>query len=336
VRASGSGALVGTTDAPKIEGDLRLVETDVYLGDAVPSGSSVQAIELTEAQIRELEETLGYPVRREDDAPPGALFRALSLELSVAASRDTWVRQRANPELEIQLTGDVDVSKEPGDSLRLDGRVEAVPRRSWVEQFGRRFRIEEGVVDFRGTVPRTRIDVRAAYEVPTTRDDQPEATITLDLEGTPQDLSLTAGSDPPMENADILSYLATGRPAASSLDVQGEGGEGGLGTVGSEFALGQVAGLVEGLAAEGVGLDVVDIRTDGLRGATVVAGRYVTPELYVGFKQPVGRDGDASEPGTSFDQTEVEVELQALRWLLLNMEASNSALRLLLRFRRAY
>lgn len=336
VRVSGTTELVGTTQAPRLEGDLQLVETDVYLDDAVPSGASVRPIELTEDELRELEEYLGFSVRT-PEREPGALFELLTLDVAVSANRDTWVRQRANPQMEIQVTGDTRVTKQPGDSLHFDGQVEAVARRSWVEQFGRRFSIQEGVVELRGTAPETRVDVQAVYEVPSTTDGQAQASITLDVEGTLNDLSLTLGSEPSMENADIVSYLARGRPASSSLDMQGDDEGGGLRGIGSDFALGQVTGLVEGLAAEGVGLDVVEIQTDGLRGATLIAGRFVTPSVYVGFKQPVGRSPEeGSGGGGSFDQTEVELEIQALQWLLLNMEAGNSTISFLFRFRYAY
>lgn len=335
VRLSGTTALVGTTEEPRLEGNVQLVETDVYLDDALPSGAAVSRVELTEEEIRRLEEYLGFSVTA-PGRDPGVLFEALDLDLSVTASRDTWVRQRANPRLEIQATGDVRVTKAPNDSLRFDGRVEAVAQRSWVEQFGRRFSIETGVVELQGLATEAQIEVQAAYRVPSKTDGGAEAVITLDVDGTLDDLSLTLGSEPSMENADIVSYLATGRPAASSLDFQGDGEGGGLRTFGSEYALGQVTGLVEGLAAEGVGLDVVEIRTDGLRGATLIAGRYVRPELYVGFKQPVGRNPDNPDADTGFDQTEVEIELQALRWLLLNMEAGNSAVSFFFRVRHAY
>ncbi len=336
VRLSGTAELVGTTQDPRLEGEVRLVETDVYLDDAVASGASVRPVELTEEELRELEEYLGYSVRA-SDREPGALFDLLTIDVAVSASRDTWVRQRANPQMEIQVTGDATVTKQPRDSLQFDGRIETVAPRSWVEQFGRRFSIQEGVVELRGTAPRSRVDIRAVYDVPSTNDNLAQASITLDVEGTLNDLSLTLGSEPSMENADIVSYLARGRPASSSVGFENDEGGGGLRGLGSDFALGQVTGLVEGLAAEGVGLDVVEIRTDGLRGATLIAGRFITPSVYVGFKQPVGRspEGDAGSGGRQ-DQTEVELEIQALRWLLLNMEAGNSAISFLFRFRYAY
>lgn len=335
VRMSGTAVLGGTTAAPLLEGDLDLVETDVYLDDAVSSGASVRPVKLTDEQVREVEQYLGVSVSA-SERDPGRLFELMTIDLSVNASRDTWVRQRTNPEMEIQLTGDVQVTKEPADSIRFDGVVEAVPTRSYVEQFGRRFSIEQGQIDLVGTVPETRIDVRATYRVPSRGNpDSPEVTITLDIDGTMRDLSLTLGSEPEMENADIVSYLATGRPASTGLAVGGEG-EGGLGSIGTDYALGQVTGLVEGLAAEGIGLDVVEIEADGLRGATLVAGRFVNPKVYVGFRQPIGQEARDDTDSGDVNRTEVELEYEALRWLLLNMEASNSAISFFFRFRHAY
>jgi len=335
VRTSGNAHLSGTTREPRLEGNLRLVETDIYLDNRV-AGASVQPVQLSEEQIRKLEEYFGMPVRP-PTRDPNALFDALAIDLGVSMSRDTWIRQRANPRLELQLTGDVQVTKAKADSMRFDGRVETVSRRSYVEQFGKRFSIDRGVMELQGRPAETGIDIRAVYRVPSPSDPStPEVTITLDVGGTLDDLSLTLGSEPTMENADIVSYLATGRPAASSLDFQQNGSGGGLGTIGSEFALGQVAGLVEGFASEGIGLDVIDIQPSGLRGATLIAGRYLSPSVFVGFKQPIGRDTDNPNAANRTVNTQVELEYQALRWLLLNMEASSSTVSLLFRYRRAY
>lgn len=335
MRVSGTAALRGTTAEPLLEGDLDLVETDVYLDAAVSSGASVRPVELTDEEIRQVEEYLGISISA-SERDPSRLFDLMKIDLSVNASRDTWVRQRASPEMEIQLTGGVRVTKEPSDSVRLDGEVDAVPSRSYVEQFGRRFSIRRGRIELRGTVPESRIDMEAVYTVPSRGNPgAAEATITMDVEGTLNDLSLTLGSEPEMENADIVSYLATGRPASTSLSVGGDGG-GGFGSIGSDYALGRVTGLVEGLAAEGIGLDVVEIEADGLRGATLVAGRFVSPRVYVGFKQPIGRDARDAANSSGVDRTEVEVEYEALKWLLLNMEASNSTISFFFRFRYAY
>jgi translocation and assembly module TamB len=331
--ASGTVALRGTTEQPRLEGNVQLVETDVHL-DNIVAGAAVEPVRLTEEQIRELEEYFGIPVRA-PDRDANALFDALTIDLAVSMSRDTWVRQRSNPQLAMQLTGEVQVTKQQADSVRINGRIEAVSDRSHIEQFGKRFSIVQGVVELRGRPVEAEIDVRAVYQVPSTRDpNDAEVTITLDIDGMMADLSLTLGSEPSMENADIISYLATGRPAATSLDIGGEGRS--LRSISSEYALGQVTSLVENVAEQGIGLDVIEIEPDGLRGATLIAGRYVSPRVYVGFRQPIGRNVDNAEASSSAEQTEVEIEYQAVRWLLLNMEASSSAISLLFRYRHAY
>jgi len=94
--------------------------------------------------------------------------------------------------------------------------------------------------------------------------------------------------------------------------------------------------LVEGAAARSVGLDVVEIRREGLRQATLVAGKYVSPRLYVGFAQPVSLQEGSSRSTGSGTGSEIEIELEALRWLIVNIEGSGSDLRLFLRGRYAY
>ena len=74
---------------------------------------------------------------------------------------------------------------------------------------------------------------------------------------------------------------------------------------------------------------MVEIQRDGLRGAVLVAGRYVTPTLFLGFRQPVSfGQVDASRDRTG--ATEAEVEWRALRWLMLNLETGGSAFRFFL------
>jgi len=153
------------------------------------------------------------------------------------------------------------------------------------------------------------------------------------------DLALTLGSAPPMETADVLSYMATGRPAASAVEFgqQGEGGPGGVVGAGAALALDQAASALERTAAESVGLDVVEIRHQGLDGATLIAGRYVSPRLFVGFQQPLTLGARPDDALTETSRgTEVEVEYSAYHWLLLSLEGGQSTVRFFLRTRHAF
>lgn len=319
---------------PRVEGVIEVASLDVNLDEQI-ADDGLEDVELTEADLETLRERFGFVPPSERDAR--TLADALTADLRIRLGRDSWLRKRASPEMAIAFTGELDVALRPGEDVRADGTVEAIPERGFVEQFGRRFRIVSGTVRLDGPAAEASVDIRASYTIPShDNPDEAEVTILLDVEGTREDLRLTLSSDPPMENADIVSYVATGRPASGNASFGGAGSDGGLVAAGAGLALDQLTGIIESAAENSVGLDVVEIRREGLREATLAAGKYVTPRIYLGFSQPVSlREGD----GLSFGgegQSEVELEYEALRWLVLNLEASGSAVRFFLRGRRAY
>jgi hypothetical protein len=335
---SGEADLSGEGTRAALKGRIQVERADLYLGDLV-TAPDVEPVTLEEEDYRELARVFGYqrPGLRE---PSSSLWDSASLDVEVRLGRASWVRQRSNPEMAVQFTGDVSVTKEPGDSLRLLGRIEGVPGRSYVEQFGRRFTLAQGEVNFRGTPAATQLDLRAEYEVPShDNPGAPELVISLDLTGTPADLELALASTPTVAASDMISYLAAGRPAGQVLGGGDEGEEEGRGLTGAgeALALGRMSAAVEAYAREQVGLDVVEITTDGLDGVILLAGRYVSPELFLGVRQPLSlqrASGDASERAPN---PEVEVEFEALRWLLLNLQAGSSdGLELFLRWRMGY
>ncbi|MEJ2205278.1 MAG: translocation/assembly module TamB domain-containing protein, partial [Gemmatimonadota bacterium] len=330
VRATIDGELElgGDVRRPRLTGTVDVIEADIRMNRAL-GGADVEDVTLTATDWATLQTRFGIPPPQETEAPAHAL-EATELDLSVELGRDIWLRQEVNPELAVQFTGDVAVRKSAdSDDVRLRGRLEAVPQRSYMEQFGRRFKLEEGSVLLRGAPEDTRVQLTSVYEVPPRNGDASEVDIRLALAGDVGNMSLTLSSDPPMENVDIVSYLATGRPASSALSG-GEGRDGSSFTdLGTEVVASRLTSLVERFAMNDVGLDVVEIRREGLDEATLVAGRYVTPELFLGFRQPVsfGRTDDAPVgPGSS----EAEIEWRALRWLLLNLQTGGQAFRFFL------
>jgi translocation and assembly module TamB len=338
LRASVSGSvdLGGTSSSPSVSGRLEVERADIYLGDrmATPHAAPVT---LTEEDYRELATVFGYRPPTETGST-FALWDSTTLDLRVRLNRDLWVRQSSNPEMAVQFTGDVDVTKAAGDSLQLLGTVEGVPGRSYVKQFGRRFDLSQGTVTLRGPLSATMVDLTAVYEVPSRGNpDAPEATISLQLQGTPSDLGLELTSTPVMGGSDLVSYLVVGRPAGELLDGGGTGGETDLARTGGALALARASSAVEAYAREQVGLDVVEITTDGLEGLTLLAGRYVSPELYLGVRQPLSLEGPTEQRTEGNPNPELEVELEAVRWLLLNLRAGGrSGLELFVRSRISY
>jgi len=314
---SGRVNVQGTGLTPRVGGVVEVERADLYLADLM-SGSTVDAVTLTPEQWEELAAVFGY-TRPDEGAETPPLMDSVTLDLDVRLGRASWVRQQSNPAMALQFSGEMSVQKQPGDSIQLVGSIEAVPDRSWVEQFGRRFEITQGVLTFHGTPASTEVDVQAEYRVPSRENPgEPEVVLTLGVTGTPDDLSLELSSTPPLEASDMVAYLVTGRPASQSLSG---GGEGSLTDAGGALALGRLSGAVESYAREQVGLDVVEVTTDGLDGVTLLAGRYLSPSLYLGVRQPISMQRSSEDPTQRAPNTELELEFQAVRWLLLNLRA---------------
>jgi len=331
---SGQIDVGGAVRAPEVDGSVTVTSLDVFLDERVTS-EGLEPVELTDEDLMMLRERFGVTPDLEPAGRP--LEDHLTANVEVVLGRDSWLRKRTSPEMAVPFSGTIQVELRPGEEPFLQGSVEVTQGRGFVEQFGRRFDLTEGTVTFNGPPEATRVDLQATYTVPShDNPDDAEVTIVLEISGTQDDLGLTLSSDPQMENADIVSYIATGRPASRSLSFENGGAEGGLVAAGADYALSQMTGLIEGAAARSVGLDVIEIRREGLRQATLVAGKYVSPRLYVGFAQPISlQEGDGLSSGAD-GRSELEIEYEALRWLLINIEGSGSDLRFFLRGRHAY
>lgn len=326
---SGDVTIAGTTEAPRITGRVRVLDTDFFLDDAVEG--VVAQVELTDLDMDMLRDYFGY-VPTEAERADRDLLEPVELNLTVQLGESVWARRRMDPQMTLLLAGSLDVRKAAGDSIQLFGTLETVSERSYFRQFGRRFQVTQGGVTFNGYIPTWRVNMAAAYEVPDRHADATQVEITLAVKGGPEDLELTLDSNRALEAPDIISYLATGRAAASAMAF---GEDGGFGETGAALAMGSAAGLLESLGADRIGLDVVEVRQDGARGATFVGGRFVSSRVYVGFQQPVILRQDL-DGRTRQDGTRVEIEYAAYRWLLANVQGGAGTASVFLRARRAF
>jgi hypothetical protein len=135
-----------------------------------------------------------------------------------------------------------------------------------------------------------------------------------------------------MSDEDIRSYLATGRPAGT--DPTASTDESSVFASTTSLAVGAALGTVAGGAGRSLGFDVVQILQDRQGSQTLVAGKYVSPPLYLGFRQPIVARDEPGQTQTSRTTMEWEVEYAALRRALLNVQASGDEFRVFLRLRR--
>ncbi|HKV51080.1 MAG TPA: translocation/assembly module TamB domain-containing protein [Gemmatimonadaceae bacterium] len=338
VAASGDVAFKGTTKAPALSGALTIDNGTLDLS-ATGSGGSTQPVTLTEAELRSIAARFGEEAVEPGGTQATTFFDKLALDLKVTTDRDAWVRRRANPQLQVELSGTVEARKDPRGPLRLYGTLEPVEGRSFVAQFGRRFTVNEGTLTFNGPPQRMRMDIKTQYVVPSTGDpNAAEVTINLDVSGTPDRIRLVLGSDPQMSNSDIISYIATGHPEGAGLGLGiGSSGSSSLAMqAGTSVAVNQLQGIVQGIGQDKLQLDVIEIRQDAVHGATLVAGRYVSSRVYVGFAQPLGFGQTTTDLTNQNSYPEAQVEYNAFKWLLMRLEGGVSDMRFLLRSRYSY
>ncbi len=328
---SGDLALGGMAWAPVVTGKLALSNTDFYL-QVANREHDVEDVELTPEDLRTLERRFGeapQQARRLDEHP-------LALDLDLDLAGNDWVRRRTSPTVAVEVEGNLQVRKRSREPLLVYGTIRPLAGRSFVELLGRRFDVTEGEVVLSGPPKQTRLQVLAEYRADsgsTSSGGSPSGVIiTTQVAVDSGRLSVELGSRPRMSNEDIRSYLATGRPAGT--DPTGTGEESGVLTSTTSLAVGAALGTVAGGAGRRLGFDVVQVLQDRQGSQTLVAGKYVSPPLYLGFRQPIVAREEPNQTQTARTTMEWEVEYAAFRRALLNVQGSGDEFRIFLRLRR--
>src|SRR5690606_27553093 len=137
--------------------------------------------------------------------------------------------------------------------------------------YGQTLALERGQLLFTGPLDDPALDVRAVRRIEAT-------TVGVELAGTVKAPRTRIYSDPPMSEADALSYLLFGRP------LTGTGSE--------ETATLQTAALAMGLQqalpvvqriGQSLGLDEFAVQTTAADAGSLMAGKYLSPKVYIRY-----------------------------------------------------
>ena len=333
--ASGQLRLRGTAVAPSLTGRLTMGRTDIILGGG-QAAATVEKVELTPEDLRQVARQFGPGVLARADKSPGLVDR-FRLDLDLRLPRRVWFRRRTSPKADIELSGRIRLRQEPGQPMQFFGRVEPVPGRGSLDVYGREFRLTGGEIILAGPTDSTRLDVTAQYQVPTQGGPDDEGVlIDVTAKGHPDSLALEFTGDPEMNQDDMLSYIVTGKPASDNpLAEQSSGGES-AGEMGAEVAMSGLSQSISNAAEKELGLDVFQIRQEGLHGMTLTAGRYVGSRVFLSMHLPIELGSDVQQtPGANLGPT-FELEYAAQRWLRANVRGGNVPPRFTLRSRYAY
>jgi autotransporter translocation and assembly factor TamB len=221
--------------------------------------------------------------------------------------------------------------------MQFFGRVQPLPGRGTLDVYGREFQLTGGDIRLAGPVDSTMLDVTAQYRVPTQGGPEDEGVlIDVAAKGHPDSLSLEFTGDPTMSQEDMLSYIVTGKPASDNPLAQTTGSSESAGEQGAAVALSGLTQSLSTAAEEELGLDVFQIRQEGLHGLTLTAGRYVGSSVFLSMHLPIELGGTAQQtPGASLGPS-FELEYAAKPWIRADLRGGNVPPRFTLRSRYAY
>jgi len=335
--ASGKVHLTGTASAPALTGQLTMGRTDIIVGNTQAS-ANVEEVQLTPEDLRQVARRFG-PAAVAQSSDQMSLVDRFRLDLDLRLPRRVWFRKRTSPKAELELSGRVRLRQEPGQEMQFFGRVEPIPGRGGLDVYGREFRLSGGEINLAGPTDSMRLDVTAQYQVPTQGGPDDEGVlIEVAAKGHPDSIALEFTGDPEMSQEDMLSYIVTGRPSSDNL-LAGQTAEGQGESAGEMGAAVALSGLTQSLstAAEAeLGLDVFQIKQEGLHGLTLTAGRYVGSRVFLSMHLPIELGGEAQQtPGETLGPA-FELEWVAERWLRANIRGGSVPPRFTLRSRYAY
>jgi autotransporter translocation and assembly factor TamB len=318
LQVSGRLNATGHLLAPRIGGAVDVTNSTFYI-EAGEGEHAVENVVLTEQDLRDLE-TRFSETTATGTAVDAALFDSLGIDVNAKVGAGVWVRRRSDPVLALELAGDARFQKQPSESLTVTGRIEIRTGRSYLSFLGRRFDMTRAHVDLPGPISGASAEIEARYASEASQSAAaPDVTALVTVQ--PSGTSIDLRSVPYMDHASLINYLTTGQ-------TQGEMAAGAA----TGLAVGAALGAVGGAAGRSLGFQVVQVTQDAYGGQTLSAGNYVDPRVYLGFRQPVvqGRSTTTVTQGDTYT-TEFEVELEAARQLLFNVQGGGTQYRFLLR-----
>jgi len=210
---------------------------------------------------------------------------ALSVNLQVTLGNDAKVFISG---LRADLVGALDVRMQDGNSPVVKGILRMV--NGHYDIYGHSLNFERGSINFHGEASQANLDVLAVRTIKNSDSfavDNTPVKAGVQVTGTLQVPQVNLYSNPSMSQADILSYLVLGTPS-SSLGNQDELLSAAAGTL---FSASRAALFGNSLSNTGIDVGVTSNGQQGLSGAMVTLGHYLTPDLYLSVGQSVMGNG---------------------------------------------
>lgn len=303
-RLGGNVSLTGSYRQPFVGGTVTVERGNLFLDEFVRAAT---VVDLTDpAFFNVIDTTTVSTLRPILESTQNPFLQNLRMSVGLELERDVWLR---SSQINVEIAGELTtVFDRRANEIILVGQLEAV--RGSYNGFGRRFEVQEGVVEFAGTPG---IDPRLDIQATTRLRTQDELlNIVANLEGTLLEprVTLTSDSEPPLATSELASYLIFGRPSSFLSEGEQSIVSSATGAV-SSLGLGVVANQLGSAVAQRLGLDYLAITTatqadlvggesGAFRGSVAATqfelGQYLADDVFVALLlRPLSSYGEAGQ-----------------------------------------
>jgi|GEM_PF-913344 len=263
-----SGPLASTSSSALIEGKVTINKADIsipeYLPGAIPP-VEVRHVNASKAVRQQVADLGGEPKQTEAQQrsfPP-------RLDILLSAPGRIFIRGRG---LDAELYGDLKVV---GTSTNPQAIGAFNLKRGQLDILTRRLLFSHGNATFDGSLTPI-IDFAATTSVS-------ETTITVSIEGEADDPQIAFTSSPELPQDEVLALLLFGKNVGNLSATQVARLAAAIATLTGGSDNGPLASIRKSL-----GLDAIDVNTDGENGPSVSVGKYINDNIYLGVEQGTG------------------------------------------------
>lgn len=282
--------LTGRMPAPVLTGDLRLEKGAIY----IPSLNEQAPLEIAGADISQI----GVDTAVVAGVGPTFMERVRITDLNVAVEEGVWLE---SDEARVQIRGSLVVVR-TGPDFRIYGTLQAV-RGTYALTIGplvREFEVVSGSIRFFGTPDfNPELDITAEHEIRAVGGTAgaPALNIVVRLTGTLEypRVALTSGTQPPLPESELLSYLIFGQPSFRLNETTG--------AFAQQVLVQELLGglLIQELGQLGLPCQYFRLRgrpnllnSDPLRSTSVECGVQLLPDLFLTLETGVLPAGTGS------------------------------------------
>lgn len=282
---SADSKIGGSLTQPEISGSITINNGFYYLQNF--GEKSVEEVRLDS-------ETGSEFISASEDSLQVDLYDNLSIDLNMNITNAFSIRNRRFLDMQIDLTGELDMVKEANKPLEIFGVLDA--ENGYARPLGKNFNLEEGSITFDGNPENPLLNITTKYRPPQPAD----ITIFYKITGRADKPTFVYESIPEMDKKNILSYTLFGQPfyGIDSWKQVVASPEGSNSAV-TDLALNVMLDRVETLATQRLGIDVVQIdntQTNTRSSTTLKTGWYLNEKTFFAVLNELS----GSSPETQF------------------------------------